>query len=229
MSFSDSIVPMEVPPYRLSGRVYGTLVNHRSALELLGDAANAAPYKAAPQAPVLYIKPRNTLLPARTPVVIPKDTQELEVGACLGIVIGKTACALRESSALDYVAGYLIVNDLSVPHSVFYRPSIRFKARDGFCPMGPRVTPRAAVSNPDDLRIDVFVDGDLRQSATTRDLVRPIARLLADITDFMTLSPGDVLAVGAAAPAPRARADQTVTIEITHLGRLETTFIGEPS
>jgi len=229
MSLSDSIVPMEVPPYRLSGRVYGTLVNHRSTLELLGDAATAAPYKAAPQAPVLYIKPHNTLLPARAPVVIPKDTQELEVGACLAVVIGRTACALRESSALDYVAGYLIVNDVSVPHSVFYRPSIRFKARDGFCPMGPRVTPREAVPNPDDLRIEVFVDGKLQQQASTRDLVRPVARLLADVTDFMTLSAGDVLAVGAAANAPRVRAGQSVAIEITHLGRLETTFIGEPS
>jgi len=229
MSLSDPIVPMEVPPYRLSGRVYGALLNHRSTLDLLGDAANAAPYNAAPQAPVLYIKPRNTLVPANTPVVIPVDTQELEVGACLGVVIGRTACALRESSALDYVAGYLIVNDVSVPHSVFFRPSIRYKARDGFCPMGPRVTPRQAVPNPDDLRIEVLVDGKLQQSASTRDLVRPVARLLADVTDFMTLSAGDVLAVGAAANAPRVRTGQSVAIEITHLGRLQTTFIGEPS
>ena len=56
-----STVPMEMAPFRLSGRVYGTLVNHRSALELIGDAITAAPYKAAPQAPVLYVKPRNTL------------------------------------------------------------------------------------------------------------------------------------------------------------------------
>jgi len=215
------IVPMEVAPYRLSGRVYGTLVNHRSALELLGDSVNAAPYKAAPAAPVLYIKPRNTLT---GPVVVPNDVEELEIGAHLGVVIGRTACALSEQNALDFVAGYLIVCDVSVPHSVYYRPSIRFKARDGFCPMGPTVVPRAAVPNPDDLQIKVFVDDDLRQSVTTRDLVRPVPRLLADVTDFMTLSPGDVLAVGAAAPAPRARAGQKVAIEIDGVGRLETSF-----
>jgi 5-oxopent-3-ene-1,2,5-tricarboxylate decarboxylase/2-hydroxyhepta-2,4-diene-1,7-dioate isomerase len=211
---------MEVAPYRLSGRVYGTLMNHRSALQLLGEAANAAPYKAAPVAPVLYIKPRNTLT---GPVVVPPDVQELEIGACLGVVIGRTACALSADTALDFVAGYLIVNDVSVPHSVYYRPSIRFKARDGFCPMGP-VVPRAAVSNPDGLQVRVFVDGELRQSASTSELVRPVARLLADVTDFMTLSPGDVLAVGAAAPAPRARAGQVVAIEIDGVGRLETSF-----
>ena len=216
-----SIVAMQMAPYRLSGRVYGTLMNHRSALQVLGDAATAAPYKAAPQAPILYIKPRNTLT---GPVVVPDDVEELEVGACLGVVMGRTACAVSEESALEYVAGYLIVNDVSVPHSVYYRPSIRFKARDGFCPMGPTVVPRAAVPNPDNLRIEVFVDGDLRQSATTRELVRPVARLLADVTEFMTLSPGDVLAVGAAAPAPRARAGQKVAIEIDGVGRLETAF-----
>jgi 5-oxopent-3-ene-1,2,5-tricarboxylate decarboxylase / 2-hydroxyhepta-2,4-diene-1,7-dioate isomerase len=216
-----SSISMEVAPYRLSGRVYGTLMNHRSALEVVGEAANAAPYKAAPQAPVLYIKPRNTL---EGPVVVPSEVEELEVGACLGVVIGRTACALSPQSALDYVAGYLIVCDVSVPHSVYYRPSIRLKARDGFCPMGPAVAARNAVADPDNLQIKVLVDGELRQTASTADLVRPIARLLADVTDFMTLSPGDVLAVGAAAPAPRARAGQKVTIEIDQVGRLETAF-----
>jgi 5-oxopent-3-ene-1,2,5-tricarboxylate decarboxylase/2-hydroxyhepta-2,4-diene-1,7-dioate isomerase len=197
-------------------------MNHRSALQLLGEAANAAPYKAAPVAPVLYIKPRNTLT---GPVVVPPGVEELEIGACLGVVIGRTACALSAQTALDFVAGYLIVNDVSVPHSVYYRPSIRSKARDGFCPMGPDVVPRAAVPNPDGLQVRVFVDGELRQSASTSELVRPVARLLADVTDFMTLAPGDVLAVGAAAPAPRARAGQKVAIEIDGIGRLETSFV----
>lgn len=224
-----SNVPVEVAPYRLSGRVYGTLLNHRSALQFIGDAVTAAPYEAAPQAPVLYIKPRNTLAGPDAAVVVPRDADELEVGACLGVVIGRTACAVPEHSALDFVAGYLIVSDVSVPHSVYYRPSIRYKARDGFCPMGPRVVPRAAVSNPDNLRITVSVDGEQRQSASTAELIRPVARLLADVTDFMTLSPGDVLAVGAAAPATRVRARQRVAIEVDGIGRLETSFVGEVS
>src|SRR5689334_3432082 len=102
-----SNVPVEVAPYRLSGRVYGTLVNHSSALELIGDAVTAAPYKAAPQAPVLYIKPRNTLAGPDAVVVVPHEAEELEVGACLGVVIGRTACAVTERSAMDFVAGYL--------------------------------------------------------------------------------------------------------------------------
>lgn len=223
MALCDSIIPMEVAPYRLSGRVYGTLLNHLSVLEILGEAIGAAPYEAPPQAPVLYIKPRNTLARSGDSVIVPADSRELELGACPGIVIGRTACAVSERSALDFVAGYLIVNDLSVPHSVYYRPSIRLKARDGFCPLGA-VVPRAAVADPDRLEVRVFVDGVLRQKASTSELVRPVARLIADVTEFMTLSPGDVLAVGAAAPAPRVRAGQEVAIEIDGVGRLETSF-----
>ena len=218
---------MDVPPYRLSGRVYGVLVNHHSFLAALGNSVNESPYKAPPQAPVLYIKPRNTLTANAAVVLIPQEVQELEVAGTVGIVIGRTACRVAERSALDFVAGYLIVNDVSVPHTAYYRPSIRFKARDGFCPIGPRVVPRAAVADPDNLGISTYVDGVLRQTATTADLVRPMSRLLADVTEFMTLAPGDVLAVGAAAPAPRVRAGQRVAIEIDYLGRLENSFAGE--
>jgi 5-oxopent-3-ene-1,2,5-tricarboxylate decarboxylase/2-hydroxyhepta-2,4-diene-1,7-dioate isomerase len=217
---------MDVAPYCLSGRVYGTLLNHRSALAAVGDAAKKPPYTAPPKAPVLFIKPRNTLNINGALIVIPEDVTELEGGACLGVVIGRTACNVSTAEALDYVAGYLIVNDVSVPHDSFYRPSIRFKARDGFCPLGPSVVPREQIPDPDALTIRVYVDGILVQTATTADLIRPIRRLIADVTEFMTLSPGDVLAVGAAAPTVRVRSGQQMTIAIEGVGRLENSFAG---
>src|SRR5271163_4012027 len=110
-------IPFDVPPYRLSGAVYGTLLNHRSALAALGPAVHQPPYHAAPKAPVLYIKPRNTLALSGDVVSIPVGTAELEVGACLGLVIGHTACRVAESRALEHVAGYLIVADVSIPHA----------------------------------------------------------------------------------------------------------------
>ena len=218
-------IPFDVPPYRLSGAVYGALLNHRSALAALGDAASRPPYNAPPAAPVLYIKPRNTLAPTGSVVRIPAGIPELEVGACLGLVVGRTACRVTESRALDYVAGYLIVADVSIPHSGYHRPSIRFKARDGYCPLGPAVIARAAVANPDALTIRTHLDGALVQTASTADLIRPAARLLADVTDFMTLAPGDVLSLGAAAPAPRVRSGQTVRIEIDGFGSLSNPFM----
>jgi len=222
-------VPIEVPPYQLSGVVYATLLNHRSAWQELGEAVNHPPYDAPPKAPVLYVKPRNTLAASGDPVPVPAGVTELELEASLGLVIGRPACRLEEARALEYLAGYLIVNDVSIPHRPYYRPSIRARARDGFCPVGPRVVPRAAIANPDDLTIRVFIDGKLRQQTGTSQLVRSIRRLLADVTDFMTLSPGDILAVGAAAPAPRVRAGQQARIEIDGLGQLESPFVQGPA
>jgi 5-oxopent-3-ene-1,2,5-tricarboxylate decarboxylase/2-hydroxyhepta-2,4-diene-1,7-dioate isomerase len=222
-------LPFDVPPYALSGAVYGTLLNHRSALAALGEAVNRPPYSGPPAAPVLYIKPRNTLALSGSPVRIPAGTPELEVGACLGVVIGRTACKIAEPGASDYIAGYLIVADVSIPHCNFYRPSVRFKARDGFCPLGPAVTPRSAVADPDALTMRSYVDGTLVQTASTADLIRTVARLLADVTEFMTLAPGDVLALGAAAPAPRVRSGQTLRIDIEGLGSLSNPYTGEPA
>jgi 5-oxopent-3-ene-1,2,5-tricarboxylate decarboxylase / 2-hydroxyhepta-2,4-diene-1,7-dioate isomerase len=218
-------IPFEFPPFRLTGAVYGTLLNHRSALAELGDKAAQPPYDAPPRAPVLYIKPRNTLAVSGDAIEIPAGSSELEVGACLGLVIGRTACRVTEETALHHVAGYLIVNDVSAPHETFYRPSIRFKARDGFCPLGPAVVARGAIVDPDALTLRTYVDGVLVQTSSTSDLVRSAAGLLAEVTEFMTLSPGDVLALGVARPAPRVRAGQRVDIVADALGTLSNVFV----
>jgi 5-oxopent-3-ene-1,2,5-tricarboxylate decarboxylase/2-hydroxyhepta-2,4-diene-1,7-dioate isomerase len=218
-------IPCEVPPFSLSGTLYVTLLSHRSALEAVAAEAGRPPYNALPRSPVLYLKPRNTLAADGDPVEIPAGIAELEAAACLGIVIGRTACRVSEATALDHVAGFLIVNDVSVPHSSYFRPAVRYRARDGFCPLGPRVTPRASIADPDAVVMRTYVDDALAQTAGTADLVRPAARLLAEVTEFMTLAPGDVLATGAAAPAPRVRAGQSVRIEIDGLGALTNLFV----
>lgn len=217
----------DVAPFRLSGAVYGVLLNHAPALAAMAAAASKPPYNAAPLAPVLYIKPRNTLAGHGDAIVVPGDAPELEVGACLGIVIGRTACGVPEGQAMQHVAGYTIVGDISVPHDSFYRPSVRFKARDGFCPIGPRVVPRSEIDDPDALAVRVHVDGALVRQATTGERIRPVARLLAEVSAFMTLSPGDVLLLGASAGAPRVRARQRTRIEIDGLGQLDNHFVAE--
>jgi 5-oxopent-3-ene-1,2,5-tricarboxylate decarboxylase/2-hydroxyhepta-2,4-diene-1,7-dioate isomerase len=218
-------IPFDAPPFRLSGTVYGTLLNHRSALDALAGQLDKPPYGAPPRAPVLYVKPRNTLVSSGTAVEVPPGVAELEVGACLGMAVGRTACRVSEAHALDHVAGFLIVNDVSIPHPNYYRPSVRYKAQDGFCPLGPRVTPRGSVRDPNALTLRTYVDGSLAQTACTADLVRSISQLLADVTEFMTLAPGDVLALGAAAPAPRVRPGQIVSIEADGLGVLTNQFV----
>jgi 5-oxopent-3-ene-1,2,5-tricarboxylate decarboxylase/2-hydroxyhepta-2,4-diene-1,7-dioate isomerase len=206
---------------------YGTLLNHRDALAALGDAVHAAPYKAPPKAPVLYIKPRPCLAGHGAAVEVPADAEALEVGAQLGIVIGREACRVVEAEALAHVAGYTICSDLSVPHPSYYRPSLRYKARDGFLPLGPWVLAARHVPNPDALEVVVQIDGKEAQRYSTAGMQRSVARLIAEVTAFMTLAPGDLLMLGAGPAAPRARAGQTVQITIAPIGTLQHRLVAE--
>ncbi|WP_258127775.1 fumarylacetoacetate hydrolase family protein [Achromobacter anxifer] len=200
--------------------VVGAALNTRQALAALGDAVEAAPYKAAPKAPVLYIKPANTYARNGEVIALPADVDEVEVGACLGVVFARQATRVSEAEALDYVAGYRVVADLSVPHASYFRPALKQKCRDGFCPIGQDLAPVAAVGDPGALDIEVRIDGQVAQRASTTDLIRPVARLIAEVTQFMTLEAGDILLVGAPHGAPRARAGQRYDISISRVGTL---------
>ncbi|MBN9531422.1 MAG: fumarylacetoacetate hydrolase family protein [Alphaproteobacteria bacterium] len=200
------------------GTVYGCLLNYRSALAALGDAVNAPPYQAPPKAPILYIKPPNTLNAPGAPIMLPRGVEAVEIGPALGLVIGRTACRLAEADALDHLAGYTVINDVTLPHASVYRPAIAQRCRDGFCPIGP-VLP--ATADPAALTVRALINGDVRLEASTSGLIRPAARLLAEVTAFMTLEPGDVVHVGVPHGAPLARAGDRVAVEIAGLGRVE--------
>ena len=225
----DACIPFDAAPWRLSGVVYGTLMNDSAALAALGDAVHQAPYKAPPKAPVLYVKPRNTLAGTGAAVVVPVEAGEFEIGASLGLVIGRTACRLTEGDAIAHLAGCTLVADLSVPHDSFYRPSIRFKARDGSCLIGPRVTRCDALAPLDEVALAVSLDGQVVHTARTAGMQRSVAQLLAAVTDFMTLRPGDIVMLGVAAGAPRGRVGQRFAIEAAGIGRLEGRLVTERS
>jgi len=210
-------IHFERAPWRLSGQVIGVALNDPAALAALGGAVHAPPYKAPPQAPVLYIKPRNTLAGIGARVVLPADVAEFELGATLGLVIGRTACAVPAAQALAHVAGCTLVLDLSVPHDSFYRPSVRFKARDGSCLIGPLM----AAVDPDTTTLLLSVDGEPAQAVAAGRMLRSAARLIADVSEFMTLRPGDLLLLGLPASAPRVHAGQRFALTAAGLGTLE--------
>ena len=176
---------------------------------------------------MLYVKPRNTLAGSGSAVVVPADAGTFQIGASLGLVIGRTACRLRPADALAYLAGVTLVADLSVPHDSFYRPSVRHKARDGSCVIGPRVLPLVAVGDVDALRLQVWLDGACVHTASTAGRVRAAAQLLCDVSDFMTLHPGDILLLGVAHGAPLARAGQAFDVRADGLGRLSGRLVAE--
>jgi 5-oxopent-3-ene-1,2,5-tricarboxylate decarboxylase/2-hydroxyhepta-2,4-diene-1,7-dioate isomerase len=205
----------EVVPFRLSGTVYATLLNHRRSLESLGDAVGAAPYKGAPKSVVLAVKPRHALVAPGGDVEVDDAGEAVEVGAALGVVMGMTACAVAEADALGHVAGFIVVCDCTLPRPGHFRPQIRAMARDASCVLGSVVAPHDQVGAPDSLAMRVFVDGALAQSSRTSEHVRSTARLIA----------GDVLMTGSAPDGPRARAGAQIAVEIDGVGRLETRVV----
>ncbi|WP_375089403.1 fumarylacetoacetate hydrolase family protein [Peribacillus sp. RS7] len=222
--YEVSQIKLDIP---ISGTVYGTLLNYKGSLDAFKEKFHQAPYNEPPKGPILYIKPRNTLSSFSNPVPLPNGIPALEIGAALGIVINKTATRVKKEHALDFIEGFTIANDISIPHESVYRPAIRYKARDGFCPIGPWIVFKESISNPDSLGIRVYINGVLRQENSTSNLIRSISHLIEDVTDFMTLNPGDVLLVGVPENAPLAKANDHIRIEIDEIGYLENTIISE--
>lgn len=211
----------------VSGTIYGALLNYKGSVEAMGNQLNEAPYNQPPKAPVLYIKPANTISSYNAAIPMPAGEEALEMGAALGVVIGRTATRVSESDALSFVSGYTVVNDVSIPHESVHRPAIVQKARDGFCPVGPWIVDSKEISNPDNLAVKVYINNELQQENTTANLVRSVSKLLADVTDFMTLHKGDMLLVGIPENAPTAKVGDHVRIEIAEVGALENNILAE--
>jgi 5-oxopent-3-ene-1,2,5-tricarboxylate decarboxylase / 2-hydroxyhepta-2,4-diene-1,7-dioate isomerase len=197
--------------------VYGTLMNFRSELEALGAQMNEPPYGAPPKAPVLYIKPANTWSRHGAAIALPARVTQVEIGATIAMLM----------KAPGEVAGYLLMNDLSIPHASFFRPPVKFKCLDGFLGVGDTMLPADAAVDPSLFRLEVRINGELKQSVDFAQLVRPAAQLLADVSDFMTLGPGDVLMLGVDTGRPLARAGDRVEISAAGLGSLANTLVAE--
>ena len=182
--------------YWPAGTVYGTLLNFRDEVEFLAPQMTQAPYKAPPKAPVLFVKTANTWSPSGADVAVPSRIAEIEVGATIGMTIGPVAHVLSASSAIFSIAGYVLMNDFSVPHASFFRPPVKFKCLDGFLGVGTQQVSADRAGDPSQFKLEVRINGDLRQTVDFSRLVRNAQTLLADVSEFMTLREGDVLMLG---------------------------------
>lgn len=215
---------LDVP---IHGTVYGTVLNYKGEYEQLKSSMNEDPYNSPPKAPILYIKPVNTHNANGSTIPIPEGIDEVTAGAALGVVIGKTAKQVSKEHALDHVAGYTVVNDISIPHENVYRPAYKDKARDGFCPIGPWVVDSKHIDNPNNLGIQVYVNGELKQENTTENLIRSVEQLIEEVTEFMTLYEGDVLLVGVPENKPLLSENDHVQVEIQGVGSLSNKVVKE--
>jgi len=198
------------------GTVYGTLMNFRGELEALGSKMNEAPYLAPPKAPVLYVKPANTWSENGAVIRVPAGA-EVEVAATVAMVM---------KSATE-VAGFVLMNDLSLPQESFYRPPVKLNCLDGFLGIGDRIRARNEAGDPAVFKLEVRINGALVQTVRFSQLVRPADKLLADVSAFMTLGAGDMLMLGCGAERPRAGAGDRIDISMPALGTLTNTLAAE--
>ena len=200
-----------------TGTVYGTLLNFRAEAAALAPQMTEAPYKAPPKAPVLYVKTANTWSPHGSTVTVPAAVSDVEVGASIGMVIG----------AEGDIEGFVLLNDLSIPHASFFRPPVKFKCVDGFLGIGPALRDAQEVADPAQFRVEVRINGELKQSIDFSQLVRPAPQLLADVGEFMTLAHGDVLMLGCDLGRPLARAGDRIDISAPGFETLSNTLVKE--
>jgi 5-oxopent-3-ene-1,2,5-tricarboxylate decarboxylase/2-hydroxyhepta-2,4-diene-1,7-dioate isomerase len=210
----DSVAP--------TATVYGVVLNDSASVRALGDL-DGAPYEGPPRAPVLYIKPAGTRVGDGAAVCLPQGAAEVEIGATIGLVMGRSAARLAPADALDAVSGIVLAADLSLPHASYYRPAIREKCFDGALPLSA-IHPIGDLSH---LELGIDIDGRLADGWSLSSLLRDPARLLADVTEFMTLRAGDVLLVGVRYDAPRARIGSRVRVSAPGLGTLAFAIEGD--
>jgi 2-keto-4-pentenoate hydratase/2-oxohepta-3-ene-1,7-dioic acid hydratase in catechol pathway len=189
-----------------------------------------------PEQPIYFAKYVNSLAGSGEDVVIPAATQKADYEIELVVVIGRPARKVTTEQALEHVFGYATGNDLSARELQMRSTQWMYgKAIDGFAPLGPYVVTTDELPDPQTLDLRCWMNGELRQNSNTKDMVFGVAELVSDLSQIMTLEPGDVIytgtpegvILGMAEPVWLQPGDEVVC-EIENLGRLVTRLVADP-
>ncbi|MFX1317961.1 MAG: fumarylacetoacetate hydrolase family protein [Promethearchaeota archaeon] len=150
-----------------------------------------------PKTPVLFSKPPTATIGPEAFIVIPNEASKIDYEVELGVVIGAGGRNIPKETALDHVGGYTVFNDISA-RDFQYRDGqwFRGKSFDTFAPMGPVLTLTDQIHDPQNLHLELRLNGKKRQDSSTANMVFSVAELIADISKILTLEPGDVIATG---------------------------------
>jgi 2-keto-4-pentenoate hydratase/2-oxohepta-3-ene-1,7-dioic acid hydratase (catechol pathway) len=165
----------------------------------LNYADHAAETGAAiPEEPIIFMKATSAIIGPNDDVIIPKNSIKPDWEVELGIVIGKEARYVEEADALDHVAGYCLINDVSERHFQTERGGTwdKGKGADTFGPIGPWLVTRDEVPDPQNLKMWLEVDGKRYQDGSTKTMIFGIAKIVSYVSQFMSLQPGDVISTG---------------------------------
>jgi 2-keto-4-pentenoate hydratase/2-oxohepta-3-ene-1,7-dioic acid hydratase in catechol pathway len=171
-----------------------------------------------PDMPLLFLKPPSSVIGSDAPIVIPPQSSQVEHEAELAVVISKTGRWIDLTDTLDYVMGYTIANDVTA-RDLQRRDGqwTRGKGFDTFCPLGPWIETEF---DPADRLIQCHVNGELRQMASTGDMIFPIRQLIAFTSSVMTIEPGDILLTGTPSGVGLLAPGDVVEVTIDGLGKL---------
>lgn len=152
-----------------------------------------------PQEPTLFLKAPSSISGANDPIELPPGSEKLDWEVELGVVIGSFAKNITAQDALQYVAGYCVLDDVSerafqLEHGG--QQHTKGKSYDSFCPIGPWLVTRDEVPDPQNLKLWTDVNGHRMQDGNTKDMIFPVTALISYISKFMTLMPGDIIATG---------------------------------
>ena len=183
---------------------------------------------ATPKEPLLFGMYGNAIIGPNQPIVIPPMSRQVDYEAELGVVIGRRARHVSAVTAVDYVAGYTIINDVSARDLQFSDGQwLRAKSFDTFAPMGPYLVTRNSLADGDGLDIELRLNGQTMQRSNTRNLIFKVPDLISYISNVMTLEVGDVIATGTPGGVGFVRNPQVfmkpgdvVEIEIAGIGKL---------
>ena len=208
-------------PIARPGKVVCTGVNYASH-------KTENPTAVLPRAPFFFSKLPNSVIGADQEIVKPEPTTQLDYEVELAAVIGRQSKRLNPDRALEVVWGYTVMNDISARDIQFTDNQITLgKGCDGFCPVGPSVVPAAEIPDPQALTVSSSVNGELRQKEPTANMLFSVAELLAYLTRYVTLEPGDVVTTGTPAgvgcfmqPPSWLQPGDIVEVEVDAIGRL---------
>lgn len=205
--------------------------NYREhAKEFADSGFDSTAKEVVPEAPVVFTKPPTAVIGHGDTVPGHLDsTQSVDYEGELAVVIGKGGRGIASEQAMEHVFGYTIVNDVtSRILQQKHRQWVLGKGIDGFCPMGPAVLTADEVPDPGALRLRTWVNDELRQDAHVADLIFDIPTLIATISSYITLEPGDIIATGTPVgvgigfnPPKFLAAGDVVRIEVEGIGTLE--------
>jgi 2-keto-4-pentenoate hydratase/2-oxohepta-3-ene-1,7-dioic acid hydratase in catechol pathway len=186
-----------------------------------------------PKSPLLFTKFTNALAGHNADVTLHAISEQIDFEAEMAVVIGKRASKVSEADALNYVFGYSPLNDVSARDLQFSDGQwVRGKSLDGFCPVGPFITTRDEIADPQALKIEGVLNGEVMQSSNTKMMIFGVAYLIHYITQGVTLEPGDVIATGTPEgvgvfrkPPVLLKDGDVFDVMIEGLGKLRNTFV----